>query len=635
MKKITLLMLAAGSFFTMRSQTILSEDFTDPFNVTANNWVIVDNSTPTSGQSWTQGNQTGGNGTMPAYNGNADDYFGADFTAINGANPGTISAFLITPTLTIYNGAVLQFATRTLNQVAPSIFPDRLQVLMSQAGSSVIPVGATSVGTYTDMLLDINPNLNTNNASAVNNGSVNGYPFAWTVYNLPITGVTGTVTGRFAFRYFVTNGGIGGANSRLVGVDAVRFTLPCGVTVNSFTNCANASTTLTAMNGLPATTYSWSTSGTNSTTVVNPAATTSYTLYPSVNGSISCGNPLTATVTVASNLAINILTSSNNTVCSGQAATLTAVGPASSFTWASGFNILGVAPSITVSPTSATNYSVGAVNGSCQGGNFVTIAPVANPVVSLASTNTLLCQAGPSVAVSFTASGANTYFWVLGPTSTQASSVVSLNVAAQTPTTDPTYTTILGVIGFDANGCFGTDTFNLVVSKKPNISVAANPQTVCTDSVTTITANGSLNSYTWSATASTTVNTNVVTYTAPSTPGNKIITVVGTNTDGCTSNTAAVTVSVVICNSNPVSINKINGDGFEAEVFPNPFANELRLTGMEGHVAIYNALGQAVISAVVTEETVINTSELPKGAYILRGADKEGHTVKTIKLLKN
>jgi len=292
-RKITLLLLAAGSLFKMNSQVMLQENFTATFVPTANNWDVQNLSQPIGSTSWFQGS---GAATFPAFNGSPNDYFAANYNS-QGTTAGGISNWLITPSLTIYNGAVIEFATRVANTGTALPFPDRLQLRMSpNATNSVIPTGTASVGTFTTLLLDINPLLSTNTTSAVVNGSVNGYPQAWTVYSVQISGVTGTVTGRFAFRYFVDDGGVNGTNSSYVGIDAVKYTLPCLPTIQSYTTCAGASTTLQAV-GLPATTYSWNTNATTSSIIVSPSGTTIYTLYPS-NGATSCGTSVTATVTV-------------------------------------------------------------------------------------------------------------------------------------------------------------------------------------------------------------------------------------------------------------------------------------------------------------------------------------------------
>lgn len=617
-RKITLLLLGATSVLAVNSQVLINEGFTNPFNPTTAGWVVSNLSSPLGTTTWTQGTTN-----YNAYNGAATDYYFANFNSAGATAPAGISNWLITPAVTIYNGAVIEFATKTIDQGAgqPNFAADRLQLRMSQTGVTAIPAGTTNVGSFTDLLLDINPNLNTSTVSAVNNGSVNGYPNAWTVYSVQITGVTGTVTGRFAFRYFVDDAGFGGNNSNNVGLDAVKYTLPCAPTVQSFTTCAGVSTTLTA-SGLPATTYSWSNGSTTATTVVNPATTTTYTLFPSV-GTTACGTSVTAVVTVSSNLAIGV-SASDNTVCAGETVTLTANGPATTFAWTTGTTVLGSTPSITVAPTANTTYSVGGLNANCTGNNSILITALPNPTVTITSASTLLCVSGPSVPVTFNGNGATSYIWVLGNSSASGSSV-TVNIAAQTATTPAVQNVTLGLIGIGTNGCASTDIFNLTVAKNPTVIASTTKTFVCINNNVNISATGA-DTYSWSVAATSTAA--AFSYSS-ATAGLKTFSVVGTSTTGCTDD-AIVTVSVSLC----TGIESISGN-VEAAVFPNPFTNELKLSGLEGSVEIYNALGQIVIKTTTANTETITTTELPKGAYILKAYNKDGERVKTIKLLKN
>ncbi|MBK9215519.1 MAG: carboxypeptidase regulatory-like domain-containing protein [Chloracidobacterium sp.] len=68
------------------------------------------------------------------------------------------------------------------------------------------------------LLLDINPTYQT--------GGV--YPEVWTLQTVTVTGVPSPTLGRFAFRYFVENGGPTGANSNYIGIDTFAYNAPCG-----------------------------------------------------------------------------------------------------------------------------------------------------------------------------------------------------------------------------------------------------------------------------------------------------------------------------------------------------------------------------------------------------------------------
>jgi hypothetical protein len=106
---------------------------------------------------------------------------------------------------------------------------------------------------------------------------------------------------------------------------------------------------------------------------------------------------------------------------------------------------------------------------------------------------------------------------------------------------------------------------------------------------------------------------------------------IGTSSLGCTSAMVAKTVTVSLC----TGIENELGNNTESSIFPNPFTNELNISGLNGRIEIYNVLGQVILKTKVKEVERINTSELIKGAYILKAYNTDGQELKTIKLLKN
>ena len=173
--------------------------------------------------SWTSvNNSVGGPGTnpnwqvrndglvFPAFTGTT--YAWSNYNAATGAND--ISNYLISPQVQIANGATISFYTRT---VTTPNFPDRLDLVFNTTGS-------TLPADFTNVLLTVNPGLTTA-----------GYPTTWTQYTATVSGVTGTVTGRYAFHYNPTGGGPAGANSDYIGIDDVIFTPAGGGTAASNT----------------------------------------------------------------------------------------------------------------------------------------------------------------------------------------------------------------------------------------------------------------------------------------------------------------------------------------------------------------------------------------------------------------
>ena len=183
----------------------LAEGFEAITTLTPGGWFMQNNSQPGPGATgWFQGSTA----EFSSQSGSANSYIAANYD--NGTGTATLSNWLLTPSLTLQNGAQLGFWTRTMSTPA---YPDRLQVRMSTNGiSSNVGSTATDVGDFTMLLLDINPTYTTS-----------GYPNVWTQFTVSVSGLGSPVTGRLAFRYFVENGGPTGTNSDYIGIDTMQY----------------------------------------------------------------------------------------------------------------------------------------------------------------------------------------------------------------------------------------------------------------------------------------------------------------------------------------------------------------------------------------------------------------------------
>jgi hypothetical protein len=98
---------------------------------------------------WSQGSTA----AFTSQSGAPNSYIAANYD--NGTGTSTLSNWLLTPPVTLQNGATMTFWTRTVN--TPSL-PDRLQVRMSTNGASTnTGTVATDLGDFTTLMLDINP----------------------------------------------------------------------------------------------------------------------------------------------------------------------------------------------------------------------------------------------------------------------------------------------------------------------------------------------------------------------------------------------------------------------------------------------------------------------------------------------
>lgn len=201
MKKITTIIFAFIISMNANAQ-LLNEGFDNIMSLPGDNWSQINTSQPLGLISWFQGNSE----VFTAFDGAPTAYIGANFNNVAGA--ATISNWLITPIITLTDGDVISFYTRTSESFG---FPDNLQVRLSTAGAlSTDPNSPTSVGSYTSLLLEINPTL----ASGI-------YPDTWTKYTITVSGVGTNVDSRVAFRYYVPNGGPDGINSNYIGLDRI------------------------------------------------------------------------------------------------------------------------------------------------------------------------------------------------------------------------------------------------------------------------------------------------------------------------------------------------------------------------------------------------------------------------------
>ena len=200
------------------------EEFDSMQRVVDLGWKAVNLSNPLGGDSWQQGsfivNATKGGpfvSSIPShsYKASANEHAFAPYTV--GAGLSFINCWLISPALSMKNGDVISFWTRTRSPVS---FPDRMQVWLNPNNESA-NVGRTdaNTGDFTVKLLDINPTLSFSPYPT-------GYPTTWTKFELTITGLpNGTIPQkhRVGFRYFVKNGGPSGSVSDEIAIDDFDF----------------------------------------------------------------------------------------------------------------------------------------------------------------------------------------------------------------------------------------------------------------------------------------------------------------------------------------------------------------------------------------------------------------------------
>ncbi|MGP8215302.1 MAG: gliding motility-associated C-terminal domain-containing protein [Bacteroidia bacterium] len=289
-----------------------------------------------------------------------------------------------------------------------------------------------------------------------------GTTYAW---NTSATSSSISVTPAITTAYSVniTNAGCTKDTSIKVTVNP----LP-GVTFSGATSiCTGSSTTITATGGG---TYSWNTSATTAAINVSPAATTTYSVDVTKAG---CTKDTSIKVTVNPLPSVTFI--GDTAICLGSSTAITASG-GGTYSW----NTSATTATIDVSPGTATTYSVDVTDAGCVKDTSITVNVKPKPAVSVNPPSPGICTGGN---VTLTASGANTYSWSTGVTTS------SINV-------NPAATTTYSVIGTSALGC--ADTANVTVTVGSSITAAiTGKDTICSGSSTTLTASGG-SSYLWS-----------------------------------------------------------------------------------------------------------------------------------------
>lgn len=260
--------------------------------------------------------------------------------------------------------------------------------------------------------------------------------------------------------------------------------------------CSGIGTVLTAS---PGSSYLWSTGETTPSISVNNPGTYSVT----VTNSNGCSSSSSQTVSLMEPTTI----SGDSHICSGESATLTAIGTGS-YQWSNGANT----PSITVNTPGTYSVTVSLPNG-CSSSATIEVTAASLPTPSI-SGNNVICE-GQSTTL--TATGGNSYSWNTGSTN----SSISINQSG-----------VYTVTATNTEGCSASTSTTVTVNPLPNVSISGN-NSFCQSGSTTLTASGA-NTYLWS-------NDSTLESISVSDAGN--YTVTGTDANGCT-NTASQTVSV-------------------------------------------------------------------------------------------
>jgi gliding motility-associated-like protein len=471
-------------------------------------------------------NPSGGNSiatgtvyTTPTYTANGT------YTVYAGSCPGL---YRIPIVLTVTNGATITVNSATIcagQSVVLTANGASTYTWNTGANTNSISVSPTALTVYT--VNGTSGSCNGVNTSTVN---VNNTPTVNVANSSVCSGNSATLTATGATNYTWMPGGqtttsivvsptinttytITGANGTCSNTTTANVSISSTPTlsVNSNTICAGQIATFTVSG---ATNYTWTPGNVTGST---------YTTSPSSSGTISvigangsCTAQVTTSITVIPNPTVSV---SNQTICAGQTATVTASG-ATTYSWNTG----STSSSITVSPSSLTIYTVTGTTNGCTNTRTVSVNVSAQPTLTALSATSCSSQ-----TATLTVSGASSYTWNPG------------GQTSATITTNPGSTTVYTIQGATGT-CTATTTTTLTIINTPTLSLSS--VTICPSQTATLTVSGATN-YTWSP-----GNSNGSSYTiAPA--SNTVVSVIGAN-GTCTSSASA---SVTIGSGISISVN--------------------------------------------------------------------------------
>jgi len=184
---------------------VFDEGFDDITQLASSNWAIANRSEPRGNDSWFQGVSVQAGGPFDSYDGSPNSFISANFNSAQG-NDATISSWLASPSVFFGPRAAVSFYTRSSSGTPR--YADRIEVRLCSTMPCYLPDDA-GVGSYTTLLGSVNPNL-----------VADGYPDTWTKLEFTnAEGIPYSGEGRVAIRYYVTDAGMSGANSNIIGVD--------------------------------------------------------------------------------------------------------------------------------------------------------------------------------------------------------------------------------------------------------------------------------------------------------------------------------------------------------------------------------------------------------------------------------
>ncbi|MGA0559653.1 Ig-like domain-containing protein [Larkinella sp. VNQ87] len=340
-------------------------------------------------------------------------------------------------------------------------------------------------------------------------GSANA-SFNWVGSNLSQpTGnpVTATPNTAGSFVYTVTQTVNGCTSAPASTTVTVHPTPTVTATSTTVTACIGGSFDLTATpsGGTPGYLFTWNGPNYSTTTTANPVTVSNAILAQTGNYTVTVTDANGCTATGMTPVSVSVVnccsltataTSSQSVLCAGGNATLsvTTQGAIGTLTYQWSPNVVpGTSQSVTVSPTTATTYTVVVTDtGSPNCSRIATVTVMVNPapVINLTTFSSTVC-AGNSIQLTTNVTTGTvppyTYVWT-GPNFATTTTVNTVSVPNATTANSGSYTVVMT----DANGCSATATtpVAVTVTPLPTFSLVPSNPTSCSGINGSIAING-------------------------------------------------------------------------------------------------------------------------------------------------
>lgn len=383
-----------------------------------------------------------------------------------------------------------------------------------------------------------------------------------------------------------------GTNARIcvLGVSAVA--LP-SYTINTTDACfgiSNGKATIVSTGGVPAFTYTWTTSPVQNTVTATNLPPGTYTA--TINDGPGCTNTISATVSQPTAALTTTIAATSATICTGKTSTLTASG-ATSYTWST----TASTASIVVSPTSSATYSVsGTTSAGCPitGSINITVNPL--PVISFSLAQAMLCTNSSTIALNATPpGGVYTGTGVTGTTYSPA--------AAGTGSFSISYSYT------NTNGCSATSAVTATVNPVPVVTFTLTKTQFCANEEPLF-LSGTPASGVFSGTGVT------GTIFSPMTAGigTHTVTYSYTNSFSCTG--SAISIATV---SACTGIEEL--ENAKLSIYPNPGHGLFNIhVATDMQLTVINQTGQVLSTITVAAgDNTVQLNELAPGIYFISG----------------